>query len=126
MATSEIPAAVIAPMPCPVLQQAGVSAPIPTTGSAIAAEVLARHASIVEKFGRLKTSPPPVSLTCGYAESTVPKTTIFISHLRWLTDEASFNPSKVSEEGALSVEEIKQETPASDIIASFQPGITLE
>ena len=56
---SEIPAAVIPPVPGPE-----PSADIPATDSAIAIEVLARNAAINEKFERLDAAPAPLINFC--------------------------------------------------------------
>ena len=79
MATSEIPAAVIPPVPGP--EPGGVSAAIPTSGSAISAEVTARHAAIVDKFTSLDSAPPLVAVSCQWRKYREPCVSCFLTSL---------------------------------------------
>ena len=61
MATNALPAALISSASSP---GSGVSAVIPTSGKAIAAEVAARNASIGDKFASLDATPSLVKTLC--------------------------------------------------------------
>jgi len=108
---------------------------IPETGDAIAAEIRSRHASIAENFKRLRAVRSVVTKLCELVQSRccfalrvlLMRICRYADHPPGLrTDRASFDVSKVSTEGVVSVEEDEQETPVSAFVAPFPPGVALE